>query len=284
MLRTVRGTCPFAILRVRRNASINVIRKVWMFEVRLWHPDKRHHDSLEDHSKARERFEDVQEAYEAIVAHRREFGEPAAEESGGEPEQEDLFVQLEAKLRKGLQELDKARQLEIEIQECHGELKKQLQWDHSEQDAEALFKAERLADADLFECRCNIRMMEELVRVCTMLTAARPAASSAVPAQRTADNLPALAWATTAEEPDASSAVLAQSTADDSSAWAATSEAPQHSGSLGRVRRPSLPGVLGRAERGEWHAATASQAPVGFAEVQEVGSVSAVHADRKSVV
>lgn len=126
-------------------------------------------------------------------------------------------------------------------------------------ESKALFKAERLADADLFECRCNIRMMEELVRVCTMLTAARPAASSAVPAQRTADNLPALAWATTAEEPDASSAVLAQSTADDSSAWAATSEAPQHSGSLGRVRRPSLPGVLGRAERGEWHAATASQ-------------------------
>lgn len=63
------------------------------------------------------------------------------------------------------------------------------------------------------------------------LDAMRPAASSAVPAQSTADDLPPPPWAATAEMPAASSAV--QSTEDDLRApWAAAAQAPAASSTV----------------------------------------------------
>eukprot|EP00439_Symbiodinium_sp_Y106_P050227 s159_g6.t1 len=167
MLRTVGGKNPFAILGVARNAPLAEVRKVWMSEARLWHPDKRHHDTPKEHQDARQRFEDVHGAYEAIMDYYREHGENHEEAADSSERtaadaafEQEWRVQLEAKVRKAQEDLDHAKQVQQEVEEYHNELRKQLRMEHSEEDAQALLKADKTTYVALTNCRMRVTVLQ----------------------------------------------------------------------------------------------------------------------------
>jgi hypothetical protein len=95
---------PYEVLGIPRSAADSEIRTAYRRLVQLHHPD--HNNGS---AEATRRFEEVQEAYAAMLTSRREGPRPQAAPPAGEPDVEARVADLERQVREAHAARERAR-------------------------------------------------------------------------------------------------------------------------------------------------------------------------------